>query len=103
MLWVRPVAKATHMSEVAVLAVGYTGYMLGNAVSYAPYLSILPEVVPAAQQGLASGLISFSTLLGAHPTKFVDMTQSFIPQSFLKFCEHDRACGSCWHRICLRC
>lgn len=50
MLWVKPVATALHLPEVAVLAAGYTGYMLGNAVSYAPYLSILPEVALATAE-----------------------------------------------------
>ena len=45
------------------VAGGYTLYMLGNAVGYGVYPSLIPNHIPEHQRGLASGLQGFMSLL----------------------------------------
>ena len=50
--------------NVYVLTAGYVAYQLGNAVSFAVYMSILPTV-PAAQRGLCAGWLTVGSMSGS--------------------------------------
>jgi MFS family permease len=48
-----------------LLSGGYTAYMLGNAVGYGVYPSLISNHVPLSQRGLAGGLQGLFALLGS--------------------------------------
>ncbi len=58
-------ARANDMSSLPIFIGAFVWVMIWNNVAQAPYMALIPDVVPAAQRGSASGWYGLMTILGS--------------------------------------